>query len=185
MSCGEEHGEGITCNCDASCCEAACEPRPNTLVMAFRFASFGLGIVVALGGMIKERKFKHLAAWFGAWGLFLTIARYLICSRCEGYGKMCYSFYIGKYTSMIFPEVEGKDVGPLGFGLEALCLSSIFWTPILALRNNRKLLTRYLAIMQLVLAGQFFHACRWCAGHSTQEWKNNCPSYRTWKKLGV
>ena len=151
-------------------------------IMALRFTAFGLGILVALGGMVKERKFKHLAAWLATWTLFLTWPRYLICARCEGYGNMCYSYYLGKYTSKVFPKVEGKEVGPLGFGMEAVCLTSMFWTPALALRNNRRLLTRYLVIMQLVFVGQFFHACRYCAANSTQEWKNVCPNHRFWKK---
>ena len=186
MSCGAEHLEHddalVDCPC-AACCEEPCGPRPNPLIMALRFAVFGLGSLVALAEMIKERKFKHLAAWLATWTLFMTWPRYLICARCEGYGNMCYSYYLGKYTSMVFPRVEGKDVGPLGFGMEVFCLSSMFWTPVLALRNNRPLLTRYLAIMQLVLAGQFFHACRYCAANSTQEWKNVCPAHRTWKKI--
>jgi hypothetical protein len=166
---------------DESC--GPCEPHPNPLIMALRFTAFGLGGLVALGGMIKERKFKHLAAWLGTWALFLSWPRYLICSRCDGYGNMCYSYYLGKYTSMVFPKVEGKDVSPLGFAMEGFCLSSMFWTPVLALRNNRQLLIRYLVIMELVLAGQIFHACRYCAANSTQGWKNVCPAHRTWKKI--
>ena len=185
MSCGAEHDEkspvGTDCSC-TSCCEEPCGPRPNPLIMALRFASFGLGILVALAGMIRERKFKHLAFWLGTLGLFLTWPRYLTCSRCDGYGDMCYSFYLGKYTSLLFPRVE-KDVGPLGFGMEGFCLLSMFWTPALALRNNRELFTRYMLVMQLVLFGHFFHACRWCAANSTQAWKNVCPAHRAWKKI--
>jgi hypothetical protein len=175
-------------SCAMQCKEAcdSCEPKPNPLIMAVRFAAFGLGAAMALGGMIRERKFKHLAAWLGAWGLFLTYPRYLICARCDGYGNMCYSYYLGKYTSMVFPRVEGKEVGPLGFTLEIICLGSIFWMPALALRDDRKLMLRYLAIMQFVGIAHFFHACRWCAANSTQEWKNKCPAHRTWKKrLGI
>ncbi len=186
MSCGEEHEElekSIAENHCAACCEKAGEPRPNPIIMALRFASFGVGLLAAAAGMIKERKFKHLAYWLGSWTLFLTWPRYLICSRCEGYGKMCYSYYLGKYTSLIFPRVEGKEVGPLGFGLEVLSLASIFWTPVLALRDDRELLTKYLFAMQLVLAGQFFHACRWCATNSTEQWKNVCPAHKIWEKV--
>lgn len=161
----------------------ACDPAPNTLIMVLRFAAFGLGILTALGGMIKERRFKYLAAWLGIWALFLSWPRYLICSRCEGYGRRCYPYYLGKYTSMVFPGVEDKEVGRAAMALEAFCLGGISWTPALALRGDPRLLVRYLVIMQLVLAGQFFHACRWCAANSTQEWKNDCPSYRMWKKI--
>ena len=153
--------------------------------MALRFAALGLVSLTALGGMVEERKPKHLAAWLGAWALFMTWPRYLICARCDGYGQMCYPHYLGKYTSLLFPRAEGKEVGPLGFGLETFCLIVILWTPVLALRGNRQLLTRYLIAMQLVLAGQFFHACRWCAAHSTQGWKRACPAYRAWKKMAA
>lgn len=174
----------MSCSC-AECKnhDTACEPRPNPIIMAMRFAAFGLGSLIGMGGMIKEGKYRHLAFWLGTWALFLTWPRYLICSRCDGYGKMCYPYYLGKYTSLFFPQVEGKDVGPLGFGLEGLCLSSMFWTPALALRKNRRLLARYLAVMQVVALAHFFHACRWCAANSTQGWKNVCPAHRTWKKI--
>ncbi len=183
MSCGGEHDEN-TPDCSATTCgEAPCGPRPNPLIMAARFTAFALGIATALVGMVKERKFKHLAAWLGAWSVFLTLARYVICARCEGYGRMCYSYYIGKYTSLVFPKVEGEEPGTFGIGLEAACLGAITWIPALAMRADRRLLARYMAIMQLVMIGQFFHACRWCAANSTQEWKNACPAHRTWKKI--
>lgn len=161
------------------------KPNPNPLIMASRFAAFGLGGAIALGGMLKDRKYKHLAAWLGAWALFLSWPRYLICARCDGYGNNCYSYYLGKYTSLVFPKVEGKDVGGLGFALEVLCLSGMFWTPVLALRGDHKTLLRYLATMEVVLLAQFFHACRWCAANSDMVWKKNCPNYRIWKKAGV
>ena len=172
-------------DCAASCGEEGgiCKPNPNPLIMAFRFAIFGLGEAIALGGMLKERKYKHLGAWLGIWALFLTWPRYLICSRCDGYGENCYPYYLGKYTSKVFPKVEGKDVGNLGFAMEAFCLGGMYWTPFLALRKNRKLLLRYMAVMQLVLLVHFFHACRWCADNSDQEWKMACPNHRIWKKI--
>jgi len=169
VNCGEESG--------------ICKLNPNPLIMAFRFAAFGLGGAIALGGMLRERKYKHLAAWLGAWGLFLSWPRYLICARCDGYGNNCYSHYLGKYTSLVFPKVEGEEVGGLGFALEVLCLSGMLWTPVLALRGDRKTLFRYLAAMEVVLLGQFFHACRWCAANSDQEWKMACPNHRLWKRI--
>ncbi len=186
MSCGAEHLEHdeavVDCSC-AACCEEPCGPRPNPLIMALRFAVFGLGSLVALAGMIKERKFKHLAFWLGSWGLFLTWPRYLICARCEGHGNMCYSYYLGKYTSCCSPRWRGRTWARWGSAWRPSACPPSFWTPALAMRNNRKLLMRYMAIMQLVLIGQFFHACRYCAANSTQEWKNVCPAHRTWKKI--
>lgn len=155
--------------------------RPGPLLMPLRFAAFAFAAAEAVRGMVGERKFRHLLAWLGGWALFLTWPRYLICSRCEGYGEMCRSYYLGKYTSLLYPRVEGKSVGKLGLALEILSLSAIFWVPALALRKNRKKLARYLALMQAVLLGQFFHACRWCGTHDQQEWKKVCPAYRFWR----
>ncbi len=176
--------DAVSTDCSrAACCAEACDPNPNPLLMALRLAAFATGLAMALVGMIRERKFKLLGAWLGTWGVFLSIARYLTCSRCDGYGKMCYSFYIGKYTSLVLPRTEGKDVGPVGIGLEAACLGAIFWIPVVAMRGDRRLLARYLAVMQLTLIGQVFHSCRWCARNSRQAWKDACPVHRTWKKV--
>lgn len=171
--------------CSIDCVERynACNPQPNALIMFFRIAALGSGIMTGLGGIIREKKYKHLAVWLGGYGLFLTLCRYLICSRCEGYGQKCYSYYGGRYTSLIFPYVEGKEPGPLGIGLEVLGLATTGLVPAFALRDNRKLLKRYLAIMQLVMTMQFIHGCRWCAANSTQEWKNACLFFRIWKKI--
>lgn len=161
---------------------ASVEDKPNPILMFLRFAALATSVGAAGLGMVRERRFRHLAAWLGGWALFLTWPRYLICSRCQGYGRMCRSHYLGKYTSLLFPRVEGKDVGSLGLALEVLSLSTIFWVPVLALRKDARALAGYLASMQAVLLGQFLHACRWCAAHSDDEWKRVCPAYRYWSK---
>ncbi len=94
---------------------------------------------------------------------------------------MCYSYYLGKYTSMIFPKRE-KPVPQIGLGMEVLSLSTIFWAPALAMRKDRKSLLTYLVLMDLVLAGQFFHACRYCGTHADDEFKKVCPAYNIWNK---
>ncbi len=158
------------------------DERPDMLVMALRFLAFLAAGYLAVAGMVRERKYRHLLVWMAGWALFLTWPRYLICSRCEGYGKMCRSYYLGKYTSLLFPRAEGKGVEPLGLSLEIMSLSVMFWVPALALRRNPKAFLRYLAAMQAVLLGQFFHACRWCGTRSREGWKTICPAHRFWKK---
>jgi hypothetical protein len=179
-----ESREAINASC--SCGEngkpySMAREKPNPLLMALRLAAFGAVAGEAVRGMVSERKVRHLLAWLGGWALFLTWPRYLICSRCEGYGEMCHSYYLGKYTSLVFPRVEGRKVGVLGLSLEALSLSTIFWVPVMALWGNWKRLLRYLALMQAVLLGQFLHACRWCGTHSHEEWKAACPAHRFWR----
>ena len=169
-----------TSGCGA--CEGA-GPRPHPLVMGLRFLAFGAGVAAGLAGLLRNRRWRELAAWTGGWALFLSIPRYLICAGCSGYGQMCYSYYLGKYTSFIFPRRE-KEVPAVGLVLEVISLSLIFWMPALGMRSDRKGLLRYLALMQLVLAGQFFHSCRYCAAHSQDSFKSVCPAYRFWSSFG-
>lgn len=176
MSCNTIEDSG----CDA--CPEAFDVNPNPFIMALRFLTFGAGLAVAGAGFIRNGKKKGLLAWLGGWGLFLTIPRYLICASCSGYGKMCYSFYLGKYTSMIFPKRE-KEVPMIGLGMEVVSLSTIFWAPALAMRKDRKNLMLYLILMDMVLAGQFFHACRYCGTHADDEFKKVCPGHRFWKNF--
>ncbi len=150
--------------------------------MALRFLAFGAGALVALVGLIKGGRKKELLAWLGGWGLFLTLPRYLICASCSGYGKMCHSYYLGKYTSMILPKRE-KPVPLYALGLEGLALSTIFWAPAIGLRKDRKSLVAYLAMMQLVLAGQFLHACRYCGTCADDEFKKFCPAHQFWRQF--
>jgi hypothetical protein len=152
--------------------------------MSLRFTALGAGVFTAWTGMVREKKFRHLACWLAGWALFLSWPRRLICTRCDSYGELCRSYYLGKYTSLLFPRAEGGEVGPLGFTLEVVALSAVFWIPALALRENRKLLFRYLFAMQLVLAGQFLHACRRCAAEAAEEWKKACPANRAWRAAG-
>ena len=178
MSCSLDRvGEGGCVSCEGS------RVSPNPLVMALRLLAFGAGAAAGLAGLLRNRRWKELAAWMGGWALFLSWPRYLICASCSGYGQMCYSYYLGKYTSLVFPRRE-KEVPAFGLALEVLSLSLIFWMPAVGMRSDRKGLLRYLALMQLVLVGQFLHACRYCAAHSDDPFKRACPAYRFWSSMG-
>jgi hypothetical protein len=166
--------------CDA--CPEAFDVSPNPLIMALRFLVFGVDLIVAGAGLVRNGKKKELLAWLGGWGLFLTIPRYLICASCSGYGKMCYTYYLGKYTSMIFPKRE-KEVPMIGLGLEIVALSTMSLAPAFGLRKDRKALLAHLALTDLVLAGQFFHACRYCGTHADDNFKKFCPGHRFWRNF--
>jgi hypothetical protein len=161
------------------CVECSEYGGPNTKVMMFRFFVAGMQILIALVGMIKERSWKSLAAFFGAFALFATVPRTLICCRCEGYGNKCYSLYMGKITSMYLPKSEGKEMDvKWGAGLELLSLATIANAPAIGLRKNKKLLALYLLFSNLTVAMQFFHSCRHCAQNAT-DWRKDCPSAKT------
>jgi hypothetical protein len=172
------HGSG----CDCAECTTAFEVKPNPIIMALRFATFAVTNIFGAVGLVRSGNKKLMAAWLAGWGLFLTVPRYLICASCSGYGKMCYSFYLGKYTSKVFPKRE-KEVPHAGLVLEGLALSTMSMVPALAMRSDRKSLMTYLILQDLVLAQQFFHACRYCGTHSEDEFKKFCPNYRFWNNF--
>jgi len=161
----------MTCECP-ECTEY---DGPNPVTMRVRLLVLSAQFLVALVGLWRERSFKALGVFLGAIAFFFTIPRYLICARCEGYGKDCYSLYMGKVTSMIWPKVEGKEVSPLGALLEVLTLLTVTNAPVVGLRSNRKLLALYMLLANATFWMHFSHACRHCAQYAT-DWKKDCPA---------
>lgn len=161
------------------CVECTEHGGPNPKIMAARFTVFGLQFLIAFFGLIKERSWKSLLAFLGGFALFATVPRKMICCRCEGYGKMCYSLYLGKITSMYLPKIEDKEVDmKLGAGLELLALGTISNAPAIGLRKNKKLLAWYMLFSTLTVVMHFSHACRHCAQNAT-DWRQDCPSAKT------
>jgi hypothetical protein len=162
---------------ECQCAECAEYEGPNPAMMALRLSVFGAQAMVALTGMVKERSWKALGAWFAAIAFFLTLPRYLICCRCEGYGKKCYPLYLGRLTSMYLPKVEGKEVSPVGVGLELLTLNLMSNLPVIGLKNDKKLRNLYILLANLTMGLQFYHACRHCARYAT-DLRRDCLSAR-------
>lgn len=162
---------------ECQCAECAEYEGPNPAMMALRLSVFSTQVMVALTGMVKERSWKVLGTWFAAIAFFLTLPRYLICCRCEGYGKKCYPLYLGKLTSLYLPKVEGKEVSPVGAGLELLTLNLMSNLPVAGLKNNKKLRNLYILLANLTMGLHFYHACRHCARYAT-DWRKDCLSAR-------
>lgn len=165
----------MACEC-AECVEFG---GPNPTIMKLRFLALFGQIGVAVFGLIKGRSWKALVAFLGAFVFFWTVPRYLICARCDNYGKDCYSLYMGKLTSKIWSKKEG-EVGQLGMVLEVITLGIFANAPAVGLRKNRKLLAIYMLFSNITLVTQFFHACRHCARNAT-DWRQDCPSARTYR----
>lgn len=167
----------MACEC-AECVEHG---GPNPKVMMFRIFVIVAQMTVGLIGMLRERSWKALTAWVGAFALFWTVPRYLICARCEGYGKDCYSLYLGKVVSMYLPKVEGHDrPSNLGILLEVLSLATISNAPMLGMRKHKKMLALYILLASITFWSQFLHACRHCSEYG-EGWKKECPSAKTYR----
>lgn len=159
-----------------SCAECQKHGGPNPAIMNFRIAVFFLQYIYAAYALIKAKSWKSLGVTFGALGFFIPL-RYLVCARCQGYGKDCYSLYLGKLTSKLMPKVENKKIGTSSVILEVLTLYLIFMGPIFGLLKRFKLLIPYTWLMGVTGGSQFLHACRHC-GLNAQEgtWQSKCPS---------
>lgn len=168
---------------DCNCSECVEFEGPNPKLMTLRFIVIIAQMVVGLFGMVRERSWKALWAWLGGVALFWTVPRYLVCARCDGYGKNCYSMYLGRITSKYLPKVEGRErPGIAGILLEILALSTISNAPAVGMRRNRKLLAFYILLASLTLMAHFLHACRHCAEHGT-DWRKECPSAKTYRRF--
>ncbi len=159
-------------NCE--CAECAEHGGPSPAIMAVRFFFLAAQFLVAVLGLVRERRWKALGVLLGAITFFFTLPRYLICARCDGYGKNCYSLYLGKITSLYLPRVEGREVNPAGAALETLTLQTMALTPAIGLRRNRKLFALYLVLSNITFGLHFWHACRHCAENAT-DWRKDCP----------
>lgn len=157
------------------CVECTEHGGPDPKIMYLRFFFIGMQVLIAVAGMIKERSWKSLLAFSGAFAVFATVPRRLICARCDNYGKMCYSLYLGKITSMYLPKGEGDVDFRVGVPLEALCLATITNAPVIGLWRNKKLLLLYMLFANLTGAFQFSHACKHC-GQYASDWRSDCPS---------
>ena len=165
----------MACEC-AECVEYG---GPNPTIMKVRFLAVFAQMGVALYGLVKERSWKALGAFVGSFIFFWTVPRYLICARCENYGRDCYSLYLGKLTSRIWPKQEG-EIPKVGMALEVITLGTFANAPAIGLLKNRKLLALYMLFSNITVTTQFFHACRHCAYYA-KDWRSECPSARTYR----
>ncbi|MBN2167765.1 MAG: hypothetical protein JW738_00855 [Actinobacteria bacterium] len=158
--------------CECNECREFGGPDPTKMKMKF-FAGLIPMFTVAILGLIKEKRWKELRIMGATAAVFFTVPRYLICARCDGYGKNCYAYYLGKLTSMYLPKVEGKKVGPLGLTIEAICLAILSMTPAWGLRKKWALLGLYGMFSQIMALLHLNHACRHCYLTAT-DWRKNC-----------
>ncbi len=167
----------MACEC-AECTEHG---GPNPKYIMFRFLVIIVQITVGFVALVRARSWKVLAVWLGALGTFWTLPRYLICARCEGYGKDCHSLYIGKIVSKYMPRVEGYDrPSNAGIVLEAILLATISNAPPLGMRRQKLALALYLVLASMTFWMHFTHACRHCAEYAT-DWKKDCPAAKTYR----
>ncbi len=159
-----------------------CSLEPDKRIMALRFALFAVQGILAVYGFLDAGYIALFVIWILIIILFLTVPRRLICARCDGYGRRCYSMYLGLYTSKLFSFQE-KDVPAVGLALEAFSLVFIPLLPLIPLYRSTGLFALYLLLSALSWYLQFVHACRYCAVCSKDDWKRLCPARKAAAKI--
>jgi len=134
--------------------------------------------------------YRDRPGWFPFWlvGLaaWATVPKYLLCTRCENYGKPCDFTYGGKYAAMLFEQHSGKAVGWAGIIAEGASLATFMLLPVAASLRHPRSLIRY------ALAGILFQSilirvcCIACVERATDPWKKKyCPTYKLVEGLGL
>ena len=163
--------------------------EPNQLIMASRFTVFILLTIMAVIVFLYTSSWILLSIWIGVMVVFYTAARKNICAKCEGYGKKCHSFYMGLYTSKLYPFQGIEEPPTWAAALEGICIlttSALPFVPLVLhfdLKGVPLMFTVYLALFLINFVAQFFHACRHCVLHATEGWKKLCPANKLGQRL--
>jgi hypothetical protein len=165
------------------------DSEPNRFVMASRFAVFILQVIVGLIAFVYTSSWILLSIWVGAFVVLYTVPRKFICARCESYGKKCRPFYFGWYTSKLFSYQKDESPPTWAALLEGLRIAATNILPFVPmilhfdLKGVPLLFAVYLALFLITFLALFFHACRYCVEHATEEWKKLCPANKLGQKL--
>lgn len=161
---------------DCECKECREYGGPDPTIMRLRVVIFFLQYVYAAVALVIAKSWKSLATTFGSLALFFPL-RYMVCARCQNYGKNCYSLYLGRITSMMMPKVENKEMSNISVLLEVIAIYLITMGPVFGLLRKFKLLVPYMGLLSGTMGLQFMHACRHCGLYAKEgTWQSRCPA---------
>jgi hypothetical protein len=174
-----------TCGCGCGCEATADGEWPEQDKGAMRFL-IGTGVaMLAYGGWVVARnRPKWLPLWLAALITWFTACKYLICTRCENYGKACDFYYLGKLAEKMFPPQPGRTLDTAGIVAEGGSVAVLQFLPAIAALGRWRMFLTFLALLGLNQATQLQVCCRRCIQYSQDPWKRDtCPSYRLAEKL--
>jgi hypothetical protein len=142
--------------------------------------------MLASGAYLTARYRRKLSPlWLAAFVSWFTLCKYLICTRCEHYGKRCEFYGLGKYAARLFPAQPGKSLDTPGIIAEGASAGTLYFLPLLAATGKRSRFLGYAAVLAAALLSQLLVSCRRCALTATTPWKTTCPNYRLARKAFV
>lgn len=153
-------------------------PEPEPLNMAVLIFSW-IAYIFYGGYLIAKKRPKWLLLWFPALLLWMTLCKYLICTRCEKYGEPCDFYYLGKWAALLFERQPDKTLDTAGIIAEGSTVATLQLLPIVAGIGSPGMLLKYMLLLAFNQAAQLSICCRKCVQYSTDPWKREvCPSYK-------
>jgi hypothetical protein len=126
-----------------------------------------------------------LPLWLAAVATWATLPKYLICTRCECYGKRCDFTYGGRYAARLFKRQPDKTVDVCGLIAEGAPGAVAMILPFVVARESPGFLTLFGLLSLLWQLALIKVACIRCVRYSTDPFKRKyCPNYKVAAALG-
>ncbi len=172
---------GCGCGCDTE--DTGVWPEADKGKMRFLIGS-GIGMLGVGGYAVAKARPRWLPLWLAALVTWFTLCKYLICTRCENYGRACDFYYLGVVASMMFEPQPDRTLDTAGIVAEGGSVAVLQFLPLLATLRKPRLLLLFLAALAVNQAAQISICCRRCVKYSTDPWKRDtCPSYKLASRL--
>ena len=174
------------CGCGCGCVGEAEQvdwPEPDKGAMRFLIGS-GVWMLACGGYAVARRRPRWFPLWLAALVTWFTLCKYLICTRCENYGKACDFYYLGKWAARLFPAQPGRSLDTAGIIAEGGSAAVLQLLPALAALGSWRMFFTFAAALAANQGAQISICCRRCIRYSTDPWKREtCPSYKLAEKL--
>ncbi len=158
-------------------------PAPDRGAMRFLIGS-GVWMLARGGWVVASRRPRWFPLWLTALITWFTLCKYLICTRCENYGRACDFYYLGRLAARLFPPQPGRTLDKAGIIAEGGSVAVLEFLPALAALGSWRMFFSFLAALLTNQAAQLSICCRRCIQYSTDPWKaETCPSYKMAMKL--
>ena len=166
----------VSCSCGCGCSAEWPEPDPRQMLLLI---GSGVAVLAYGGSVVARRRPWWMPLWLAALVTWFTLCKYLICTRCENYGKACDFYYLGTFAAMLFDRQPGRTLDAAGIAAEGGSMAVLQFLPVVAAIGDRKRLVRFLLLLIGAQAALLSICCRKCIKYSTDPWKREtCPSYR-------
>jgi hypothetical protein len=145
----------------------------------------GLAAIAAGGYLMARYRRRLFPLWAAATASWFTLCKYLICTRCEHYGRKCEFYNLGVLAARMFPAQPDRTLTQVGYAAEGLSMGGMMILPLTAAWGDKKRFAAYATLFAAQYGTQLLVSCRHCARTATTPWKARCPSYQLARRIWV